>query len=93
MLFRSELQRPVNLVNNFGPNFRPNIFEIIIAVGEGQEAGRVIGMVRIYKKIKGDDPNWFYIHHESYPSHNYGYYECESFEDFSDKINQILLEY
>ena len=52
----------------------------------------LINHIEISKKIKGDDPEWFYIHVENYENATGDYFECESFEDFLEKLEEILLE-
>ena len=92
----SEKKTRTKFVQNFGKVITPRIFNIrqYKMVPESREFpdGRMIFKnIELYKKLKGEDPDWFYIHLENYETQTGNYYECDTFEDFIEKLESILL--
>ncbi len=94
----SEKKTRTKFVQNFGKVITPRIFTIrqykIIPESNVFPDGRVIlKNIDIYKKTKWDDPGYFYIHLENYETTSGNYFECNTFEDFLEKLESILLSY
>lgn len=94
---KCERETGTEIVQNFGKVITPKIMNLrqYKKVPESREFpdGRMIFKnIDIYKKLKGDDPDWFYIHYEDYEEVTGSYFECDTFEDFIEKLESILLE-
>lgn len=95
---KCERETGTELVQNFGKVITPRIFNIRqykeVPIDYDFQDGRVmLKNIDIYKKIKEDDPEWFYIHLENYETTSGNYFECNTFEDFLEKLESILLSY
>ena len=93
---RCEVETGTKIVQNFGKVITPRIFNIrqykeVPIDYDFQDGRAIIKNIDIYKKTKEDDPDWFYIHLENYETQTGNYYECDTFEDFIEKLESILL--
>ena len=94
---RCEVETGTKIVQNFGKVITPRILNIRqykeVPIDYDFQDGRVmLKNIDIYKKTKEDDPEWFYIHYEDYEEVTGSFFECDTFEDFIEKLESILLE-
>jgi hypothetical protein len=85
------------MVQNFGKLVTPRILQLrqyksIEPTTKDGYDKKILKHLELYKKSKDGDPDWFYIHLEDYEGVSANYYECDTFEDFIEKLEGILLE-
>ena len=93
---KCEVDTRTKIVQNFGKVLTPKIMTLRqykeVPVSYDFPDGRVLlKNIDIYKKTKEDDPGYFYIQYEDYEDVTGAYFECDTFEDFIEKLESILL--